>query len=76
MSAPLRRLVHTISTIVNTSPGINVTTRNSLLENLNTFNREISDIFVEIALENNMYKKRVDKLENDIRMLSLKSSKL
>jgi hypothetical protein len=72
MSVPIRRLVQTISTIINTTPNINVTVRNQLIENLNTFNREISDILLEIALENNMYKKRIDKLEYDIRLLHVR----
>ena len=72
MSVPIRRLVQTISTVINITPNINVTVRNQLLENLNTFNREITDILFEIALENNMYKKRIDKLEYDIRLLHVR----
>ena len=72
MSDPFRRLVQTLSTVISTSPTINVTTRNCLLEHLNTFNREIMEYLFNLSKENIMNKKRIDKLENDIRILHYK----
>ena len=72
MSDPFRRLVQTLSTVISTSPTINVTTRNCLLEHLNTFNREIMEHLFNLSKENIMNKKRIDKLENDIRILHYK----
>jgi hypothetical protein len=72
MSDPCRRLVQTLSTVISTSPTINVTTRNCLLEHLNTFNREIMEYLFNLSKENIMNKKRIDKLENDIRILHYK----
>jgi hypothetical protein len=72
MSDPCRRLVQTMSTIITTSPNINVATRNNLIEHLNTFNREIMEYLFNLSKENIMNKKRIDKLENDIRILHYK----
>ena len=64
MSDPFRRLVQTLSTVISTSPTINVTTRNCLLEHLNTFNREIMEYLFNLSKENIMNKKRIELFKN------------
>ena len=74
MSAPIRRLTQTIACLINTSSNVNIITRNSLLNDVNLCTTEISDMLFNIALENEILKQRIDKLENNIRLTNYKNS--
>lgn len=74
MSAPIRRLTQTIACLINTSSNVNIITRNSLLNDVNLCTTEISDMLFEMALENERLKQRIDKIENNIRLIHYKNS--
>ena len=73
MSAPIRRLTQTIACLINTSSNVNIITRNSLLNDVNLCTTEISDMLFEMALENEKLKQRIDKIENNIRLINYKN---
>jgi hypothetical protein len=73
MSAPIRRLTKTIACLINTSSNVNIVTRNSLLNDVNLCTTEISDMLFEMALENEKLKQRIDKIENNIRLINYKN---
>ena len=74
MSAPISRLTKTIACLINTSCNLNIITRTTLLSDVNLCTSEISDILRDISLENEMLKKRIDKIENNIRLTNYKNS--
>lgn len=74
MSAPIRRLTQTLACLINTSCNMNIITRTTLLSDINLSTTEISDILRDIALENELLKKRIDNIENNIRLIHYKNS--
>lgn len=76
MSSTMHRLSQTIAYIIHNSSSLN---RNSslkiqLLKSLKSFDYEVKDILVEIAIHDGIYQKRLNKIEHDIKLLQNKNS--